>query len=66
MSRAPSARPNTRAPSSSADAPTQGRAGTDGRASAATPSATRPAATAVAACRSNERAVAMDSCLFVS
>ena len=47
-SRAPRARPNTRATRSSAPAPTQGRDGTDGRASAARPMATRPAATATA------------------
>ena len=53
-SRAPSARPNTRAATSSAAAPTHGRAGTDGQARAVTPSATRPAATAKAPRRSSD------------
>ncbi len=52
-SRAPSARPNTRAARSSAAAPTQGRDGTDGQASAIRPIATRPAATAVAPYRAS-------------
>src|ERR1700743_791466 len=54
-SRAHSARPNTWAPSSSADAPTHGRAGTDGQTSAAAPSPTRPTATAVAEYRNSGR-----------
>jgi hypothetical protein len=53
-SRAPSARPNTRAATSSAAAPTHGLAGTAGQARAVTPSATRPAATAVAPRRSSD------------
>jgi hypothetical protein len=53
-SRAPSARPNTWAATSSAAAPTHGRAGTVGQARAVTPSATRPAATAVAPRRSSD------------
>ena len=53
-SRAPSARPNTWAATSSAAAPTHGRAGTDGQARAVTPSATRPTATAVAPRRSSD------------
>src|SRR5579862_3749818 len=52
-SRAPSARPNTCAARSSAAAPTQGRDGTDGRARAVRPIATRPAATAVAPYRAS-------------
>jgi hypothetical protein len=53
MSRAPRARPNTRAARSSAAAPTHGRAGTEGQARAVRPSATRPAATALAPRRSS-------------
>ncbi len=53
MSRAPRARPNTRAARSSAAAPTHGRAGTEGQARAVSPSATRPAATALAPRRSS-------------
>ena len=53
MSRAPRARPNTRAARSSAAAPTHGRAGTEGQARAVRPSATRPAATARAPRRSS-------------
>jgi len=52
-SRAPRARPNTRAARSSAATPTHGRAGTEGQARAARPSATRPAATARAPRRSS-------------
>ena len=53
ISRAPRARPNTRAARSSAAAPTQGRAGTEGQARAVSPSATRPAATALTPRRSS-------------
>ena len=52
-SRAPSARPKTRTARSSAAVPTQGRAGAAGQASAVSPSATRPAATAMAPRRSS-------------
>ena len=53
MSRAPRARPNTRAARSSAAAPTHGRAGTEGRARAVRPIATRATATALAPRPSN-------------
>ncbi len=53
ISRAPRARPNTRAARSSAAAPTHGRAGTEGQARAVSPSATRPAATVLAPRRSS-------------
>jgi hypothetical protein len=61
-SRAPRARPNTRAARSSAAAPTQGRAGTEGQARAAAPSATRPAATAWAPRRSNSGVTVKVTC----